>query len=582
MSNWRKGARELKIYLKRTWYVAAPYWRSEHKKMAWTLLLARLSLLGAVLYVNSILSYATADLFNAMEARNLDQIWLQLGIFSGLWTILISLMVLIVHFENLLIIHWRRFMTERYLGDYLRDNIFSQLELGDYDLDNPDQRIAMDLFNLAKDSLGLFLGILNSVGGVVVYGVILWRVSGALEFQVAGYDVVIPGYMFWVAVIYVGFGTWLTHRLAAPMTRLNFERQAAEADFRYQLVRLRENAEPIALLKGEKREMATLIDRFGAIWDNWMSLLRYKKRLQGIQFGQRQFTMFFPYIIAMPAFMAGTIQIGGVMQLRGVFIGVAYSMSWFINVYDALAEWKSSVDRVISMENAFRAAQKDRNECRIDRRSGTKPAFEIANLNVDLPNGESLLRNVQLSLLAGQNVVVTGASGSGKSTFFKVLSSQWLWGEGEVTRPAGKVMFIPQKPYLPIDSLRNVLTYPNPADVVDDTRLCDVMRLCLLEKFVDKLDEAGDWSRVLSGGEQQRLSFVRAILAQPDWLFLDEATAALDPVAEAAVYSALKSELPQTTLVSIAHRESIRKYHDRQLIIDPATRSMSLIELQPA
>jgi len=582
MSNFMQGAREIKTYIRRSFLIAAPYWRSEHKKTAWGLLLALLASLAIKTYLMSRVSYVSADLLDAMDGRDLDLIWPVIGLLSGLWSIHLVFGVLDVHLENTLIIHWRRFMTNRYLGEYLSDDLYNQLELGDYNLDNPDQRIAMDLFNAAKETFSQFMGFVRSASIAGVYSVILWQVSGAMEFTIAGFDVLIPGYMFWAALLYAILTTWLTHRLAAPMTRLNFKKQAAEAEFRYELVRLRESSESIALLRGEQREMTTLVGKFGVIWENWMALLKYKKRIKGMQFGQRQLSMFFPFVVAIPALLAGTVQIGGLVQLRGAFIAVVVQLSFFINRYDALAEWKSSIDRIITLENAFQAAKAERVQCQIEWSDGARQSFEIEYLNVNLPTGDHLLENVKLSLPAGQNVVVTGTSGSGKSTFFKALSKLWIWGEGEVRRPDGKILFIPQKPYLPIDSLRNVLTYPNPADAVDDTRLCDVMRLCLLEKFVDKLDEAGDWSRVLSGGEQQRLSFVRAILAQPDWLFLDEATAALDPVAEAAVYSALKSELPQTTLISIAHRESIRKYHDRQLIIDPATRSMSLIELQPA
>lgn len=582
MSDFNKGTREIWTYLRRTYSVAAPFWRSKHWKIAWTLLLGALAILALRTYLMQKASFVGADLIDSMDARELGQLWRLVGSLTVVWTILLATSVLDVHVENLLIIHWRRFMTRRYLGQYLDDDLYNQLEIGDYDLDNPDQRIAMDLFNAAKETLSLFMSITRSASIVGVYSVILWQVSGALEFEAAGYDIVIPGYMFWIAISYAVATTWLTHRLAAPMTRLNFERQAAEADFRYELVRLRENSESVALLNGKQREMSTLLGKFGVIWNNWMLLLKYKKRVIGMQFGQFQLGMFLPYVVAMPALFAGTVRIGGVVQLGTAFTSVVAQLSFFVANYDKLAEWKSSIDRITTLEDAFRKAQSERKQCRIEWSSGEQQSFEINGLDVKLPTGDRLLDDLRFSLPVGKNVLVTGASGSGKSTFFKAMSKLWIWGDGEIRRPEGTAMFIPQKAYLPIDSLRNVLTYPNPPDAAGDARLRKVMRLCLLDKFVERLDEECDWSRVLSGGEQQRLSFVRAIVAEPDWLFLDEATAAMDPATEATVYSALETELPNTTLISITHRESLHRYHDLQLHIDPDTRSMLLLELQPA
>lgn len=581
MSGFNKGAREIWTYVRRTYSVAAPFWRSEHWKIAWTLLLGALVILALRTYLMQKASFVGADLIDSMDSRELDQLWRLVVSLTVVWTILLATSVLDVHVENLLIIHWRRFLTKRYLGQYLSDDLYNQLELGDYDLDNPDQRIAMDLFNAAKESLSLFMSITRSASIVGVYSVILWQVSGTLEFEIAGQHIAIPGYMFWIAVSYAVVTTWVTHRMAAPMTRLNFERQAAEADFRYDLVRLRENSESIALLDGRKREMSTLVGKFGVIWDNWMLLLKYKKRVIGMQFGQFQLGMFLPYIVAMPALFAGTVRIGGVVQLGSAFASVVAQLSFFVANYDKLAEWKSSIDRITTLEDAFRQAQSERDQCRIEWSSGKQQSFEISDLDVNLPTGDRLLDNLRFSLPVGRNVLVTGASGSGKSTFFKAMSKLWIWGDGEIRRPEGTAMFIPQKAYLPIDSLRKVLTYPKPPAAVTDARLREVMRLCLLDKFVERLDEKCDWSRVLSGGEQQRLSFVRAIVTEPDWLFLDEATAAMDPATEATVYSVLETELPNTTLISITHRESLHQYHDLQLHIDPDTRSMSLLELQP-
>jgi len=582
MSDFVRGAAELKTFLKRTYHLVRQFWQSEHKKIAWSFLLAVLAIEGLVVYLLAKSSYVYADLFDALDVRDADKTWWYLGLYAGLFGANMFLRIFNVHFRNLLIIHWRRYLTKVFLSDYLHAGLYNQLELKDYDLDNPDQRISQDMYNLANETLELGVEFLMHAARMVTFGVILWQVSGVLEFQVAGFDVSIPGYVFWIALAYTVLMTWVGHRAASPMSRLNFELQTVEADFRHGLIRLRESAESVALLGGERRESISLQQKFGSIWDNWMELLKYKRRLVAVQLAQLEFTILLPYIVAMPAFIVGTVSLGGFMQISSAFTQFEFALTWFLSSYERLAVWKSSVDRVTKLQDALQVAGKEREQSRIKWRSGTQPEFQVNDLNVELPSGERLLEDIRLSLYPGKNVVVTGPSGSGKSTLFKALSSLWIWGEGEVRKPDGSIMFVPQKPYLPVDTLRNALAYPNSSDTIDDGRLREVMRICLLGTFVERLDESCDWVRVLSGGEQQRLSFVRAILTEPDWLFLDEATAALDPIAEAKVYEALKSELPHTTLVSIAHRESLKKFHDLELRINPATRSMSIGVLQPA
>lgn len=581
MSNFLEGARDLKTYLMRTYHLVQPFWQSELRKRAWYLLLAVLAIQGFMVYLSAKNTYISRAFMDAMVARNVDETWLQLGLYIGIFAASAFMHIFNVHFKNLLIIYWRRYMTKVFLTDYLHANLYNQLELKNYDLDNPDQRISQDLFNLANETLELGIDILMNVSKAIVFGVILWRVSGALEFSFAGTDFVIPGYMFWIAAFYSVLVSWAAHRFSHPMSRLNFELQAVEADFRHRLVRLREHAESVALLQGENREATNLQQKFGSIWDNWMLLLRYKRRLAAVQSAYLEFLIVVPYVAAMPAFIAGTVTFGGFTQLGMVFGRFSSAATWFLSAYERLAVWKSSVDRVTKLQDALHTAGKEREQSPIIWSNETQPEFEVDNLRLDLPSGERLLEDIKFSLETGRNIVVTGPSGSGKSTLFKALSGLWVWGEGKIQRPEGDVMFLPQKPYLPIDTLRNALAYPNSPDEMDDARLRDVMDQCLLGQFVDQLDESCDWARVLSGGEQQRLSFVRAILTRPDWLFLDEATAALDPATEAAVYAALRSELPHTTLVSIAHRESLKKYHDLELRIDAATQSMSITELQP-
>lgn len=575
MKNRASRLSEFQAFLVRTFNLVKPYWVSEERRTAWFLLLSVLAVEGLLLYLMTKLSFATAAMFNAIEERAIDVIWNALAAWGGLLGALLVIYIFQVHVQNKLIIHWRRFLTKKYLTGYLDNHLYNQLELSDYNMDNPDQRISMDMLNIAQETLELGLQFISAIGKLSVFSFILWSVSGPLQFSVFGADVVIPGYMFWVALIFSIFGTWFAHFLAHPLSRLNFQKQAVEADFRYHLVRLRENAESIALLEGEKKEYEDLNKKFSSIWDNWMVILKYKRRLMAFDFGLTQGGTLVPFLAAMPAFVAGTIALGGFMQLSAAFMQVQTSLSWFAKSYEKIAIWKSSVDRVLTLDDAFESARADRKASGISKQACGKPQFALNGVTLTLPNGKPLLENSSFKFEKGKNVLISGPSGCGKSTLFRLISGLWIWGQGDVGRPQGRTMFLPQKPYLPIAPLRDVLSYPNHEQTtVDDDWLREVISFCRLEKFKELLDQTCDWARILSGGEQQRVSLARAFLAKPDWLYLDEATSAMDPETEAAIYRALKEKLPDTTIVSIAHRESLRKHHDLELRLQPATRSL--------
>lgn len=567
--------REFTAFLVRTFKLVKPYWVSDEKKTAWFLLLSVLAVEGALLYLITKLSFATATMFNSIEQRSLEVIWSAVAMWVGFLTAMLMVYVLQVHVQNKLIIHWRRFLTRTYLAGYLDNHLYNQLELADYQMDNPDQRISMDMLNIAQETLELGLQLISAIGKIAVFSFILWAVSGPLEFSLLGADLFIPGYMFWLALIFSIFGTWFAHFLGHPLSRLNFQRQAVEADFRFHLVRLRENAESIALLEGEKKENDDLSKKFLSIWDNWMQIIKYKRRLMAFDFFLSQGGTIVPFLAAMPAFVAGTIALGGFMQLSAAFMQVQISFSWIAKSYEKLAVWKSSIDRVLTLDDAFETARADQAASSISRDAGARKQVTFDGVTMSLPNGDLLLESSSFELEKGKDILISGPSGSGKSTLFRLFSGLWIWGRGNIGLPEGSKMFVPQKPYLPIASLREVLTYPNKDQIlIDDGRIAEVMRLCRLEKLIRSLDVTRDWARILSGGEQQRVSIARAFLAKPDWLFLDEATSAMDQGTERAIYQAFKAELPDTTIVSIAHRESLRQHHDVELRIEPESRSL--------
>lgn len=569
--------RRVKEFIVRAFELCTPYWKSpEHRKVAWTLLVALLAIEAAMISAVAKLSFAMADMMNVLDQRKFEEIWFAMGLWVFWATGFVALFLISIHVKYHLTIKWRQFMTERFLSTYVHKGLFHQLELKDYGLDNPDQRIAEDTLKVAQQSIEIGLSFLSTIGNAFVFGYILWTVGGAITLPIAGMEIVIPGYMFWVAILYSIIALWVIHALGHPLIRLNYERQAREADFRFKLIRLRENTEGIALLHGEESENRELRHRFGRIRDNWLELLKYQKRVLAVNLGFGQLGTVFPYVAAMPAFIAGTVALGGFLQLRQAFGSVQDALGFFVSRYASLAELKSNFDRLLVLERGIEAAKSDNESSKLAIGSSGGNTLIGKGLSLDLPDGQNLLQDVDFKLDPDSNVIITGESGSGKSTLFRALSNNWYWGAGEINRPEGKIMFLPQTPYLPIATLKTAMVYPNSPETIDDDRLKEIMAICKMEKFTDRLDERADWERILSGGEKQRLSIVRAMIEKPDWLFLDEATAALDPGTEAKIYEALAKELPETTLVSIAHRDSLKKYHQTELRLEPSKRSLTI------
>ena len=576
-SNFRAAG----AYVGRAYRLAKPYWQSsKYGPLAWVLLIAILTITFSRNLVIGRISYATADVINILEQRDFENVWNALIVWLVATAIFVGLSLITVYVKDQLIIRWREFITHRFIGRYLGNDVYHQMELKDYNVDNPDQRIAQDAHLVVERTLEFGLRAFSSIVMAFVFGKILWDVSGPLEFTFNGADIYIPGYMLWVAIIYSVFVIYGTHKLGKSLIPLNVERQKREADFRYDFVRLRENSESIALLHGEENESVRLKDRFHSVRKNWFSILKYKMRITAFTDALGQFSTFFPYLAAMPALMSGNVAIGSFLQLRGAFLRVEAQLVFFAAAYEQLAQWKSSADRILDLEDGLTVAKADKDDSKISHQTHENQSFTVENMTLKLPSGEILLNDTSFALEPGTDIVVTGASGSGKSTLFRALSGLWVWGEGVVRRPDNKLMFLPQKPYLPNATLREALIYPKLPENIDDQRLAAIMKGCLLEKFVDRIDECDDWARILSGGEQQRLSIVRAILEQPDWLFLDESTSAMDPITEGKLYQVLKAELPDTTLISIAHRKSLKAYHDQEIRLDPSDQSLEFINLK--
>ena len=559
--------------LRTLWALARPYWFSEERWVARGLLAAVVLLNLGLVGINVLLNRWNAAFFNALQDKDFPAFLHQLGVFTLLAFAYIVTAVYQIYLNLMLQIRWRRWLTDVYLDRWLGDRVYYRLELGSHGrgTDNPDQRISQDLQAFASRTLSLGLGLLRAVVTLASFVTILWGLSGPLVVPLGHRLLPIPGYMVWAALVYSVLGTGLTHLIGRPLVRLNFAQERFEADFRFGLVRLRENAEGIALYGGEADEKRSLRARFGAVWRNWHELMRYQKRLIGFTAGYQQAAIIFPFLVAAPRYFSGAIQLGGLMQTSSAFGQVQDALSWFVGAYSDLADWKASVDRVSSFEAAIHAArERGRAGEGITVGPGAPDRLALRGVALDLPDGRPLVTADGVELRTGRHALLTGPSGVGKSTVFRAIAGIWPFGHGRVElAPGARTLFLPQRPYLPIGTLREAVSYPSGPGRFSDAAVADALRLCRLDGLAARLDESDHWAQRLSPGEQQRVALARALLHAPDWLFLDEATAALDEATERELYEVLRAGLPRTTLVSIAHRPGVARFHQAAYALVP-------------
>jgi putative ATP-binding cassette transporter len=507
-------------------------------------------------------NYWNREFYNTFENRDEAEFFRQLGMFALLALVWIITAVYRLYFLQMLQIEWRTWLTNHFLADWMKDQAHYRMQLLDRGTDNPDQRIAEDLRIFVEYTSDLALGLLSAVVTLVSFVVILWTLSGSL--QIFGMD--IPGYLVWVALVYAIAGTFLTHFIGRRLIGLDFNQQRVEADFRFSLVRLRENSEGIALYRGEAEELGGLRGRFAAVITNWWQIMYKRKQLGWFTSFYHQLAIIFPYIVVSPRFFSGQIPLGAIFQTASAFGQVQGSLSWFINAYTAFAQWKATVDRLIGFVNSLERVRVEADRLDGDRVEGSAPSLVLEDLAIALPRGEPLLAPTALELKPGENVLVTGPSGAGKSTFFRALSGIWPYWKGRIRLPHGaRLLFLPQKPYLPIGSLRRAVCYPDDPARHSDNEVRRALNQVGLEPLAADLERSENWAQVLSGGEQQRLAFARALLTRPDWLFLDEATAALPEAEQDRLYRLMREELPRTTFVSVGHRDSLAAHHARRL-----------------
>jgi len=543
------------------WQLAGDYFSF---RRSWRPLLVFALLLFLALFsvrMNVLFSFWYNGFYSALQGLDQTAFWYLLGVFAVLATIHVLRSLFNYYVTQSFNIHWRVWLTERLTADWMHGDAYYRGQFLEEPVDNPDQRIELDVNAFVTGSVSLALGAVSALVSLVAFTGILWGLSAPLT--VAGVEV--PRAMVFAVYVYVLIATWIAFRLGRPLIRLNFLNEKLTANFRYALMRLRENAENIAFYQGAQVERGTLLGRFFALIGNVWALVWRSLKFNGFNLGVSQVAVVFPFILQAPRFFSGAIKLGDVMQTSQAFGQVQDSLSFFRESYDTFASYRATLDRL----TGFLDANQQASELPHVATRELPRALDIAGLQVLRPDGHRLIADLSLNLQAGQALLIKGPSGSGKTTLLRALAGLWPYAEGAVARPLGaQALFLSQRPYLPLGDLRTAIAYPAQVGQEQDARMQQALRQVNLAHLAERLEESRDWTRILSIGEQQRLAFARVLFNQPHVVFLDESTSAMDEGLEHALYSLLRNEMPETLLVSVGHRSTLAGFHSHRLEVD--------------
>ncbi|MHB8921634.1 MAG: ABC transporter ATP-binding protein/permease [Halothiobacillus sp.] len=558
------------------WALAKPYFiHSEDRWKARGFLLAIIATTLLLVTINLQITDWYNRFYNALQNYDQPGFWKLLGEFALLAFGAIALSVYQTYLSQLLDLRWRRWLTGDYLARYLSAQTYYHMEVFQRGQDNPDQRIADDLNMFSQLTTSLFTGILSSVANLVAFIGLLWVLSAKVVIPWGGVEHHIPGFLVWVALLYAVVWTWVAAKVGNPLIWLNFNQQRLQADFRFSLMRLRENSEAVAFYGGEHKEQALFSERFDRVFDNYKRLILRQKRFNWFSSYFSQVAVILPFLAAAAAYFTKAVPLGFLMQVSSAFGNVQSAFAYIAQSYDNFAQWHAVVDRLHGFRRLVTEVETlHRSEFQIQRSplaKNTEAVLTVRRLSIHLPDGRALLNQFDFTLLRGEHVLITGKSGAGKSTLLRGLAGIWPFGQGQVALPVGSgTLFLPQRPYLPLGTLRDVLLYPQAAQTTADDILAEVLTVVGLPALVPMLDAIEPWPQILSLGEQQRIAIARVVLQQPRLVFLDEATSALDEASEQALYQLIFTQMPNMAVVSVGHRSTLHALHGRRLILDNA------------
>lgn len=555
-------------------HLITPYWNSEEKKSARLYLAGIITLTIAAVYMTLLLNEWFNSFYSALQNYDSDAVYRGLLRFTGLAFAHIAFAVYSYYLQQRLALRWRKWMTKNYLTKWTGQQMYYRLEMfSQGTADNPDQRISEDINLFTARTLSFMSGLLRSATTIVCFIFVLWNLSEILSFSAAGQEFHIYGYLVWTALAYSVLGTWITHKVGHRLVSLNYLQQKLEADFRFSMVRLRETAESVAFYNGAAKEEAFLSNRFMTLLRNTLFIIKKQKQLSWLTNSYAQIAIIFPFVVAVPRYLSQNISLGGLMQIANCFGKVQDAMSYFVDVYASLAEWQSCAERLLSFDKHIAAIEKETEEKSGSLvREETHDRLRLADVTISVPamdenkRTREIISSASCTIKSGEHVILKGPSGSGKSTLLRTLAGFWPYVKGHISMPApSEMMFIPQKPYIPMGTSAEAASYPQ--ETADEEILSPLLVECGLSHLMEKTDTEADWSHILSLGEQQKLAFVRVFLRKPKWVFLDEATSAMDEETEEKMYRLLTA-LPGTTVISIGHRSTLDKWHDRILRIE--------------
>lgn len=558
-------------FFRHLWRMTRVYWLSADAPKGLLLLLVAVALELLTVYSNVLMADAQKRLFDAVEAKQMGPFFNAVTIFLSLVAAFLLVSTYRIYVRQVLEMRWRQSLTAHYLKHWMGPEAYAQRELRPTELDNPDQRIAEDIRNFVASALGLSLSLLAALATLYSFATMLSTLSSEWPIPYDGTEIHIPGLMLWVAVIYAILATGLTHLVGRRLVPINFDRQRVEADFRYGLMRFRDNVESVALAGGERVERSGALTRFQQVINNWLLLIAAQRNLNLFTGAVGQINGLLPIFVAAPAYIAGKTTLGAVAQSRVAYMQVSGALAWFVYAYQEIAQWRASVERLSTFTEVMQATHVDLQQPPvIDRHVGRDGLLRLIDLHLELPTRKVLLDGANAEIEPGEHIAVLGPAGAGKTTLFRAIAGMWPFGAGSIELPAdASLLFLPQHPYLPIGTLREAITYPSPGDQFTDEEIYEALRLLELQRLEGHIDETAEWDQRLSGDEQQRLTFARVLLHKPDWVFLDDSTASLDESMEKRVYDIIAERLPKTTVVSMTHRPTVARYHGRCWLMEP-------------